>query len=188
LRNSILLALLVAAMCTGCQSAGPGAPGASDQTQSADNAYRLGAGDKVRVITFGEPDLTGEFTVSGSGQLSFPLIGQIKADGATISEVSEAISAALASGYLQNPKVSVEILNYRPFYILGEVNRPGEYPYTSGLTVTNAAATAGGFTYRANTHRMFIRGQHDVHEHVEPLTGDSMVKPGDTIRIPERYF
>ena len=94
----------------------------------------------------------------------------------------------LSNGYLRKPRISVEVLNFRPFYILGEIGKPGEYPFINGLTVTNAVATAGGFTYRANIHRVFVRGQRESREHPVPLTGTTLVKPGDTIRIPERLF
>jgi len=151
-------------------------------------SYTLGSGDKVRVITYGEQDLTGEFNVNGLGDVSLPLIGTIHAGGLTLAEFTAKITAALSDGYFLNPRVSVEVLNFRPYYILGEVNKPGEYPFTSGLTVINAAATAGGYTYRANTHQIFLRGEHDLKEHKEPMTGTLLVHPGDTIRIPERFF
>lgn len=150
--------------------------------------YRLGPADKVRIITFGEPSLTGEFVVSGSGTVSLPLISEVKAQGLTTAELQTEIEAALKNGYLKDPKVSVEVLNYRPFYILGEVTKPGEYPYTNGLTVLNAVATANGFTYRADTHRVFIKRANETAEHEVDLTTTTPVAPGDTIRIKERYF
>jgi polysaccharide export outer membrane protein len=150
--------------------------------------YRLGAGDKLRIIVFGEESLTGEFFVSGSGKVSFPLIGEVEAVGKSIPELQQAIEAKLADGYLKQPKVSAEVLNYRPFYILGEVMKPGEYPYTNGLTVLNAVATASGFTYRADKHKVFIRRASTTGEISEPLTPTTAVEPGDTIRIGERIF
>ena len=150
--------------------------------------YRLGSGDKVRVITFGEESLTGEFFVGGSGNISLPLIGEVRAQGLTIAEFQRAIETELQQGYLKEPRVSVEVLNYRPFYILGEVENPGEYPYTNGLSVLNAVATAGGFTYRANNRRVFIKRADDDAEREFPLTPLTPVAPGDTIRIAERFF
>ncbi|MDX5330581.1 MAG: polysaccharide export protein [Caulobacteraceae bacterium] len=150
--------------------------------------YRMGPGDKVRVITFGEESLTGEFFVGGSGNISLPLIGEVRAQGLTIPEFQRAIEASLQEGYLRDPRVSVEVLNYRPFYILGEVENPGEYPYTNGLSVLNAVATAGGFTYRANNRRVFIKRADDDEEREFPLTPMTPVAPGDTIRIKERFF
>ena len=153
-----------------------------------DTSYKLGPGDKLRVITFGEDRLSGEFTVNERGLVSLPLVGDIRAGGLSLENFSGEVKTALSNGYLNNPRVSVEVLNYRPFYILGEVAKPGEYPFINGLTVTNAVATAGGFTYRANIHRVFVRGQNETKEHFEPLTSLSSVHPGDTIRIPERLF
>jgi polysaccharide export outer membrane protein len=150
--------------------------------------YRLGAGDKIRVITFGEEALTGEFFVGGSGKVSLPLIGEVQAAGLSIPEFQKGVENALKDGYLKEPRVSVEVLNYRPFYILGEVNKPGEYPYTNGLTVHKAVATAEGFTYRANTKKVFIKRANSDKEVEAPLTEITVVAPGDTIRIAERFF
>ena len=150
--------------------------------------YRLGSGDKIRVITFGEEALTGEFFVGGSGNVSLPLIGEVRAEGLSIPEFQAAVETSLKDGYLKDPRVSVEVLNYRPFYILGEVETPGEYPYTNGLSVLNAVATAGGFTYRANTRRVFIKRTDSGEEREYPLSPLTPVAPGDTIRITERFF
>ena len=150
--------------------------------------YRLGAADKIRVNVFGEEALTGEFLVGGSGKVSLPLIGEVQAAGLTIAELQEEIANALRQGYINEPRVSAEVLNYRPFYILGEVNKPGEYPYTNNLTVLNAVATAEGFTYRADTRRVYIKRADGVGEQAFPLTTATQVAPGDTIRIGERFF
>ena len=112
----------------------------------------------------------------------------MRAQGQTIPEFQRAIETELQKGYLKDPRVSVEVLNYRPFYILGEVENPGEYPYTNGLSVLNAVATAGGFTYRANNRRVFIKRADDDAEREYPLTPMTPVAPGDTIRIKERFF
>lgn len=150
--------------------------------------YQLGPGDKIRVITFGEDSLSGEFLVDDRGEVALPLIGNLAAGGLSPKEFQAHIQAALSQGYLKNPRVSVEVLGYRPFYILGEVNKPGEYPYTAGLTVMNAVATAAGFTYRANTKHVIVKHVRDAAEHTEPLTSATRVEPGDTIRIKERFF
>jgi polysaccharide export outer membrane protein len=150
--------------------------------------YHLGASDKIRVITFGEDSLTGEFNIGGSGKVSLPLIGEVQAAGLTISQFQKEVETALKDGYLKDPHVSVEVLTYRPFYILGEVNKPGEYPYSNGLTVMNAVATANGFTYRANDKKVFIRRADSTTEQEYPLTSTLLVAPGDTIRVAERYF
>lgn len=150
--------------------------------------YRLGSGDRLRVIVFGEDTLSGEYTVDGSGAVSLPLIGEVAADGRTLREFQRAVEASLREGYLNDPRVSAEVLNFRPYYILGEVGSPGEYPFTSGLTVINAVATAGGFSYRANTRRVFIKRAGSDREVEYPLTVNTPVQPGDTIRIGERFF
>ncbi|KPP82999.1 MAG: polysaccharide secretin Wza [Oceanicaulis sp. HLUCCA04] len=150
--------------------------------------YRLGSGDRLRLIVFGEDTLSGEYTVDGSGTVSLPLIGEVRAGGLTLREFQRAVEASLREGYLNDPRVSAEVMNFRPFYIMGEVREPGEYPFTSGLTVVNAVATAGGFTYRANTRRIFIKRAGAALEVEYPLTVNTPVQPGDTIRIAERFF
>ncbi|MEW6092284.1 MAG: polysaccharide biosynthesis/export family protein, partial [Pseudomonadota bacterium] len=116
-----------------------------------------------------------------------PLIGQVDAEGRTLSEFEAAVIAKLMEGYLNNPRVSVEVMNYRPFYIYGEVGSPGQYPYTNGMTALNAIAVAGGYTYRANTERIFItRG--DGAEQPYPASQAVKILPGDVVRVPERFF
>lgn len=185
------LAAVVAA-CLGWLVVAGAASAAQAQTPSESERvvpdYRLGAGDKIRVITFGEDSLTGEFFVAGSGKVSLPLIGEVQAAGLTIPQFQAEVETALKQGYLKEPRVAVEVLDYRPFYILGEVTKPGEYPYTNGLTVLNAVATANGFTYRANQKKVFIKRAGDSEEHAYPLTSSTPVAPGDTIRIGERFF
>lgn len=151
-------------------------------------SYRLGADDKVRVIVYGEDDITGEYSVNSTGKMSLPLVGEVQAAGLTIPELQSEIQQAYMDGYLKDPKVSAEVLNYRPFYILGEVMKPGTYPFENGLTVLKAVATAEGFTYRANTKRVYIKRPEETDEHEYPLTSTTLVAPGDTIRIGERFF
>jgi polysaccharide export outer membrane protein len=161
---------------------------AAAQTQPAQpSEYRLGAGDQLRVTVFGEADLTGEYMVGSQGTLAYPLVGELQAAGLTVAEFTEVLRTALLQ-YLRNPNVSVEVANYRPFFILGEVQRPGTYPYSANLTVLNAVATAGGFTYRANRRRVFIRHANETEERPYRLTITTSVSPGDTIRIGERFF
>jgi len=150
--------------------------------------YRLGSGDKVRLIIFGEPDLSGEFTISGDGMVSLPLIKEVRATGLTATQLQANVENAFKEGYLKDPRVSIEVLSFRPFYILGEVNKPGEYPYSNGITVVNAVALASGYTYRANQKKVFIRHAGATAEEETPLTSITMVAPGDTVRIAERYF
>ncbi|MCF8469508.1 MAG: polysaccharide export protein [Parvibaculum sp.] len=163
------------------------APGQAALSANADIDYKLGSGDRLRVIVFGEEDLSGEFDVSGSGNVALPLVGQVRAEGLTLSQFEDAVGTKLRDGYLTNPRVSVEVMNYRPFYIYGEVGNPGQYPYTSGMTVLNAVAVAGGYSYRANHDRVYItRGE--VNEKEYPASQTVPVLPGDVVRVPERFF
>lgn len=150
--------------------------------------YRLGPADKLRVLVFDEENLSGEFVVSGTGMVAYPLVGEVKAEGLTVAEFQDALQSRLAAGYLRDPRVSVEVMAYRPFYILGEVNKPGEYPFTDDLTVLNAVARASGFTYRANTKVIFIRRAGGGRETEYQLNATTPVLPGDTIRVSERFF
>jgi polysaccharide export outer membrane protein len=154
--------------------------------------YRLGAGDKVRILVYGATDYTNgsssEFSVNGDGVLSLPLIGDVPAAGRTETQLQGEIVSRLKDGYYKDPKVSLEIISYRPFYILGEVSRPGAYAYTTGLTIYSAVATAGGFTYRANKHKVYIKRLGETQEHKVAVTPTTEVGAGDTIRIGERIF
>ena len=150
--------------------------------------YRLDAGDRLRLTVYGEEDLSGDFAVDGTGHVSLPLIGEVMVKDMTVREFQVAVDKALRDGYLKDPRISAEVTAYRPFYILGEVKRPGTYPYQNGLTVLNAVATAEGFTYRANERFVFIRRDGAENEQKYSLTSGTPVRPGDTIRISERFF
>ena len=156
----------------------------------APGAYTLDAGDRVRIIVYGEEQMTGEYNVTSAGDVSFPLIGDVPATGRTIGQLQDAIRARLAAGYIKQPRVSVEVIDYRPFFILGEVTKPGQYPYASGMTVQQAVATAGGFTYRASTRKVFIKHAGAAAEAEVSLRTDQLVpvRPGDTVRVGERFF
>jgi len=180
------LMILLLAACAG------GGTGDAPRARIVDNAdvYLLGPGDKLRITVFGEETLTGEYGVTGAGDVSFPLIGNIKVAGRTVEALQKDLTAKLGAGYLEDPRVSAEIINYRPFYILGEVARPGQYDFAIGLTVEQAVAAAGGFTYRANSKRVFLKRATDTREMIVDLreTPSFPVRPGDTIRVGERFF
>ncbi|MDR7230975.1 polysaccharide export outer membrane protein [Caulobacter sp. BE264] len=173
---------------SGVAHAQSGAEPAATAANAQAMDYLLGPGDKVRVTVYGEESLSGEFFVSGSGLMSLPLIGEIKVGGMTVGQFQTAVQDKLKDGYLKDPRVSAEVLTFRPFYILGEVEKPGTYPYTSGLTVLNAVATAGGFTYRADKKSVYIKRNGDTSENKGELKPSTLVSPGDTIRIGERFF
>ena len=181
------LALGTAALAEPADPASGGDPKGT-VADAASPDYMLGVGDKIRIIVFGEDALTGSFSVPVSGRISFPLIGDVQAGGLSVGEVQNEITTKLKDGYLKDPRVSIEVMNYRPFYILGEVAKPGEYPFTNGLTVLKAVATANGFTYRADKRRVYIKRSSDAKEVEYPLNSPIVLQPGDTIRIAERFF
>jgi polysaccharide export outer membrane protein len=166
------------------------------QTQEADapmaaaasDSYHLGPGDRVRITVFGEADLTGEYDIATDGALTFPLVGEVPAMGLTAEELSEEIALRLRRGYMREPRVVSSVISYRPFYILGEVENPGTYPYAANLDVMRAVAIAGGFTYRANRRRVFIRRAGQSGEEALSLRGTVYVQPGDVVRIGERFI
>jgi len=166
----------------------PAAPAATPALTPVDGNYQLSAGDKVNITVFDEPTMSGEFVVSSSGDISYPLVGNVNAQGMTLDQFQATLISRLMPDILKNPKVTVSVLNYRPYYILGEVNAPGEYPYTDNLNVMNAVAKASGFTYRAKTTKIYIRRAGESTEKVYDLTSDLKIAPGDTIRVTERYF
>ena len=185
LLGSLLFSL---AACQSAVPAGPPAETSPAAQQQSIGAYTLGNGDQLRITIFGQPDLSGQFEVDGTGAISMPLIGQVQALGLTTPELEDHIVSILAGDYVLNPRVSAEVINYRPYYILGEVNRPGEYPFTSGLTVMNAVAAAGGWTYRANKKVVYIKSVDSNEEQALELNTATVVRPGDTLRIGERIF
>ena len=151
-------------------------------------AYRLGTGDKVRVTVFNEKDLSGDFDVNDQGLIALPLIGQVQVGGLTLSQSQELITQKYGKDYLVNPRINVEVLNYRPFFILGEVKNPGSYPFVNGMTVVNAVALAGGYTPRANKNHIVMKRAANPSAGEQEVPEDGTVLPGDIIRVPERFF
>jgi polysaccharide export outer membrane protein len=150
--------------------------------------YVLGSTDRIRLKVYGEPDISGEYEIDAGGNVSVPLAGHIKAAGSTTRQLEKSITSALSKGIVRDPRVNVEIVSYRPYYILGEVKKSGEYPYRLGLTVMDAVASAGGFTYRANENKIYLRRAGAGVEEVYALDAPVPVFPGDNIRVPERFF
>lgn len=180
------LAVLVPAAVTAQPAVAPSLrPGAS---ATGENEYRLGSGDKLRIIVFGEDDLGGEYVVDGNGDVRLPLIGQVQAAGRTLREFEADVKTQLDAGYLKDARVSAEVTNYRPFYIMGEVNKAGEYPFVNGMSVLNAVALAGGYTYRANANYVYVRRSGTDRELQLRADQTTKINPGDIIRIPERFF
>lgn len=150
--------------------------------------YRLGTGDKVRVTVYDETDLSGEFQVDGTGYVRLPMIGQVKAAGGTAHQLEGGVAVALRDGYLKNPRVSVEVTTYRPFYIIGQVNRPGQYAYADNMSALDAVGMAGGFTEHAVESKVHIRHQGDNKEYDVAPDATVKIRPGDVIRVDETLF
>ena len=155
-----------------------------------DPEYVLGADDKVHITVFGEEHLSGDYGVTSGGVISFPLVGNVPAAGRSLNAVQDDIRGRLARGYLKDPRVAIEVATFRSLYVLGEVNKPGEYPFRTNLTLDQAVATAGGFTYRAARRKIFIRHVGQAADVRVSSGGDDVVhlQPGDTVRIGERFF
>lgn len=152
-------------------------------------ASHLRSGDQLKVIVFGEDALSGIYDVSPSGTITMPLIGSVTAAGRTPTDLARVLTRAYVTGkFLTEPKISISVVSYGPFYIFGEVVTPGRYPYASGLNVLTAVATAGGFTYRASRTSVLIRHPGDDVWQEYSLAAPILIQPGDLIRVPERYF
>ncbi len=153
-----------------------------------DNSYRLGAGDKLQINVFNQADLTGEYTLDANGRFTMHLIGKVKAKGLTPTELEAQLVSMLKPDYLVNPRVSVRVQNFRPFYIIGEVKSPSSYAYVNGMTYLTAVAIAGGYTYRAKkSHVYVVRGDDPERKEIK-LEVNEKVRPGDIVRIAERMF
>ena len=176
-----------AAQQPGIQGAAPvaGSPIAGAPIAGSMSQYRLDAGDQLRVIVFGQEALSGTYRVDDGGAIAMPLLPPLGVRGLTTAQTKATIEQALSQTLLRNPNVSVEVATFRPFFILGQVNQPGQYPFVSGMTVETAVAIAGGYTFRANTSRVRI-----TRAAVNEFKADTsaQVMPGDTIFVRERYF
>jgi len=180
-----VMAVLATAALAACQS---NAPPLEPTVSMGGGAYRLGPGDKIKLTVFGQEQLSGEFAVDGGGKVAVPLIGSVEAQGLSATELETRIAQTLANGYVRDPRVNVEVLNFRPFYIIGEVNKPGQYPYVNGMTAVSAAALAGGFTYRADQDYVLITRTIDGKKQERKASLDTPILPDDVVKIPERYF
>ncbi len=163
-------------------------PPAAAASQGGLDNYQLGPGDKLRVIVYGEDDLGGTFDVDGGGFVSLPLIGQVKVAGFTARQVEGAVTNKLSDGFVNQPRVNVEVQQYRPFYVIGEVNKPGEYPYVNEMNVLNAVAVAGGYTQKAVESGFYVRRNGDPHEVYISADAGAKIYPGDVVRIDSSAF
>jgi polysaccharide export outer membrane protein len=183
-----LFACLLAALVAGGAMLVPLASTVTFASPGPDTAYRLDAGDKLRVVVYGQEGLTNSYTVDAGGAIAMPLIGAVRARGLTLAQLSAAITARLKKGYLREPYVAVEVEAYRPFFILGEVAAPGQYPYVPNMSVEAAVAIAGGFTPRAQRGSVALtRNSAGASARYEVPLGTPL-QPGDTIVVGERWF
>ena len=200
-RIASLLALATMLAVSGCET-GPTLPSA-DGAAGSDGAlastgattaaggppvYLIGPGDELNIIVFGHPDLSGNFIVDPQGALTMPLVGRLPVRGKTVDQITTEVTASYGGSFLVDPRISVELLNSRPFYILGQVNLPGEYPYVRGVTVRQAAAIAGGYTRRADTEEFVIFRQTETGSQELSASADTIVLPGDTVEVLRRLF
>lgn len=187
-RKTLLLtaALLAGALLASC--AAPGADRPELLAVSASDPYTLAAGDRLRIIVFGQDALSNAYSVDGAGRIAMPLIGSVPVQGRTVRDVEGEIAARLRNGYVREPRVSVEVEAFRPFFVLGEVTTAGQFPFVEGMTVRTAIAIAGGISPRG------YQGGADLTRIIDgvPVTGrvplDAPVRPGDTITVRERIF
>ena len=179
MRRRLLTILLITALAC---FAGAG------NAQDASAIYRLSSGDQIKITVYGHEDLSGEFEVDSQGSIGLPLIEEVMAAGLTVEELEIAITDELKPDYLRNPSVTIEVLSYRPIFILGEVRAPGAYPYAKGMTVVNVVALAGGYTYRARTKAIIITRRDGEAKGEIEANADTAILPGDIIEVPERYF
>ena len=162
--------------------------GENEMRASLEAPYRLSSGDRLRVIVFGQDNLTNSFSVNSAGNISLPVIGDLHAEGLTTAELASTVEARYRGGYLRDPKVSAEVEAFRPFFALGEVTTAGQYPFVNGMTAQTAVAIAGGFTPRGDQTGVDLTRVIDgrpVTAHV-PLTFP--IRPGDTVTVKERFF
>jgi polysaccharide export outer membrane protein len=178
--------------CTGtCGTSGSGGAGVSAYTSSQpafETPYTLDAGDRLRITVFGQDGLTNSYAVDAAGYITMPLIGPVPARGLTPDQLSQSISERLRQGYIREPHVALEIEAYRPFFILGEVTSPGQYPYVANMTVESAVAIAGGFGPRADKTKVGLSRTMGGQTTKATVPLSYPLRPGDTIRIPERWF
>lgn len=184
---SLGAALFVALQMAGCATYGPVVVSPEPVAVSYAST-QLHAGDRIKVVVYGEEGLNGVYDVDPSGNVSLPLAGTIRAAGQTKRSLEQTITRRYKSDYLQDPKVTVDIVNLRPFYVMGEAEHPGEFPYRTGLNLMGAVSMAGGLTYRGSRDHVFIQHTGEPFWTEYPIEPSIGIAPGDVIRIPERYF
>jgi len=179
----------MAVVLIGACAPNKGVPPLPAAAQVMPDDYALSSGDKVRVTVYGDTSLSGEFLVNGKGMIAMPIVGEVQAKGLTVGQLSSSVAARISSAnYLVNPSVVTEVVSFSPYYVLGEVQRPGNYPTLQGTTILGAIASAGGFSYRAYTKQVTIRRAGETQEYTVDPNAALFVLPGDVIRVAERHF
>ncbi len=185
-RSPVAAVLLLAMGLSACAGAGADLPPIQDVDSTI---YHLGPGDQIRIITFGDQELSGQFRLDAAGQITVPLLGNMHVAGMTAQDLEHAVGERLKEMNLfKKPSVSVEIISYRPIFVLGEIARPGQYPYQPGMTVLTAVAVAGGFTYRAVEDRFSVVRSVEGHKTEGIAKRQTGVQPGDVVSVYERRF
>jgi len=184
---SLIVAFNVYAQTAFSSDPAPRQPGLSNN--SAYSSYRLGAGDVVNIRVFGEEDLSKEkIRLTDAGTVPYPVLGELRVLGMTVGDLERLITDGLKGRYLVNPRVSVQIDEYRPFYVNGMVEKPGGYPYQPGLTVRKAASLAGGFKERASISKMYVIREGDTSQKPVKVDLNTVIGPGDILTIEESFF
>lgn len=181
--KNILLCLLCLT-AAGCVTSSPSIKTLPEEKSD----YTLGIGDSLRIVVFGQQDMSGEYKIEPNGMISFPLIQSVPASGFTPKELEQAITNELDPDYLVDPRVSVEVLSFRDIYVLGEVNQPGKFEYIPNMTAQQAVAVAGGYTYRAEESSAEITRHVKGALNTFTVDDKTMLKPGDTVLIKRRWF
>lgn len=164
------------------------APAAVEAAPDGGQTYLLDAGDRVRVFVYGQPNLSRTYPIDGAGFISMPLVGEVKARGLTTYDLGANITALLGTDYVRDPQVAVEVVNYRPVFVIGEVRNAGQFSFQPGMTVETAVAVAGGYGPRANQQSFVITRTIDGAPAEIDASPFERVRPGDTIRVTERFF
>ena len=180
--------LAMALLVSGCAGGSISETERESLAAAATAPAKLQPGDKVSINVYGEDKLSGEYQIDQSGQISLPLAGTIEAQGLTQTELEQALAKKFRSEYLKHPKVTVTIATLQPYYVMGEVTKPGEYAYKSGLNILTAIAIAGGPTYRASRSTVEIQRRGDTKKREYPMSASVPILPGDVINLPQRYF
>lgn len=186
--GSVILLLLSVFMGSLCAQQPPPPDTSIPALSASDSTYELDAGDQIKINVYNQPDLSGDYQLDGSGQILMPLIGRISAKGLTAAQLEAKLVGRLKPDYLINPRIFIQVVTYRPYYLIGEVQNTGAFPYLAGMTYMTAIANAGGYTYRGKKDYVYVIRADDPDQEEIKLSVEEIVQPGDIIRVKERLF